>query len=182
MYDSSASAGKKASLLNFLLTILLVVAGSLYLVLAAYSRDLLWFWPKFSAQPMQIILSCYGQKSIVEGTSEEALALRTLVNGQISGKKRFDPLNLTESTQAYYRNDPGVVTMEVVYSEPIRIHLPNMFFTNITSILIPLDGRYAHSAIVFGLIDGIPAGGSLHVGSNQPIIDYLTRAGLCFKP
>ena len=59
MYDSSVSAGKKASLLNFLLTIALVVAGFLYLLVTAYSRDPLWFWSKFD-EPQQVWFALNG--------------------------------------------------------------------------------------------------------------------------
>jgi hypothetical protein len=180
--QSQASAGKKVSLLNFLFTIVLVIGGFLYLMVAAYSRDLSWFWPKFSSMPSQVLIRCYGSELNLQGNSPEVEAIARLVNGQISGDKRFDPLNLTAPTYAYYQSDPDVVTLELVYAEPIRIHLPNMYFTNITSLLIPLDGRYADSSIVFGLINDIPAGGSLHVTTNQPIRDYLADTGLCSEP
>jgi hypothetical protein len=179
--DLSVSAGKKASLLDFLLTILLTMAGFLYLVLAGYSRDPLWFWPKFNALPAQIIVQCYGNERTLEGNSKEGQEITVLVNEQVSGDKRFDPLSLSDQTFDYYQNDPGVVTLELVYVEPVRIHFPNMFFRNVTSLLIPLDGRYASSSTVFGLIDGVPAGGSFHTTSNQAIIDYLNRSALCIK-
>jgi len=182
MADLSVSAGKKASILDFLLTIALVIIGSLYLVVAAYSGDLKWFWPKFNSMPSQVVVLCHGHETRLEGSSVEAQALALLVNGQISGDKRFDSLNLTPPTYDYYRTDPAVVTLELVYAQPVRIHLPNMFFTNITSLLIPLEGRYADSAIIFGLIDGVPAGGSLHVQSNQPVMDHLASSGLCAIP
>lgn len=182
MADLSVSAGKKASILDFLLTIALVIVGSLYLVVAAYSGDLKWFWPKFNSMPSQVVVLCHGNVTRLEGTSHEAQALALLVNGQISGDKRFDPLNLTPATYAYYRGDPAVVTLELVYASPVRIHLPNRYFTNITSLLIPLQGRYADSSILFGLIDGVPAGGSLHLNSNQPVIDHLAGLGLCAIP
>jgi hypothetical protein len=178
----SVSAGKKASLLDFFFTITLSIAGFLYLILAAYSHDPLWFWPKFSSLPAQIIIRCYGSERALDGNSKEGQEISALVNDQISGDKRFDPLSLSDQTYTYYQVDPGVVTLELVYAEPIRIHFPNMFFTNITSLLIPLDGRYANSSTVFGLIDGVPAGGSFHTKSNQAIVDYLDRAALCMKP
>jgi hypothetical protein len=182
MADLSISAGKKASILDFLLTIALVIVGSVYLVVAAFSGDLKWFWPKFNSMPSQVVVLCHGHETRLEGTSLEAEALALLMNGQLSGDKRFDPLNLTPSTYAYYRSDPAVVTLELVYAAPVRIHLPNKYFTNITSLLIPLQGRYANSSILFGLIDGVPAGGSLHLTSIQPVIDRLASTGLCIIP
>jgi hypothetical protein len=180
--DSSVTMGKKASILDFLLTVTIVLIGSLYLTIASYSRDLLWFWPKFEVMPAQVIIQCYGSKQILEGNSQEAEEITTLVNDQISGDKRFDPLSLTIPTYEYYQNNPDVVILELVYSSPVRIHLPNMFFTNITSLIIPLEGRYASSFIIFGLIDGVPAGGSFHINSNQAIMDYLDHSALCSKP
>jgi len=181
MYDPSISPGKTASLLNFLLMVALVIMGFLYLVVAGYSHDIAWFWPRFDHMPNQVIIRCYGRELQLEGTSAEAEAIALLVNAQISGDKRFDPMNLTAPTYDYYRSDPGVVTLILAYAEPIRIHLPSMYFTNITSLLIPLDGRHASSSIIFGLINGIPAGGSIHVKTNQPLIDYLAASALCIR-
>jgi hypothetical protein len=118
----------------------------------------------------------------MDGTSFEAEKIVPLVNEQLSGDKRFDPLNLTPQTYEYYQNDPKAVSLYLVYAEPVRIHLPNMYFTNITALLIPLDGRYASTSIVFGLMKDVPAGGSIHVTTNQPIIDYLASSGLCPIP
>jgi hypothetical protein len=182
VYDSSMSAGKKASLLNFLLTIALVLALFVYLMVTAYSRDPLWFWPKFEFEPALVVIRCYGSERTLSGVSAEAEAIALLVNQQLSGSKRFDPLSLSAPTLEYYRADPGVVTLELFYAGPVRVHLPNMYFTDLTSLLVPLDGRYADSAIVFGLIDGVPAGGSLHVATNQKIINYLADSALCVKP
>jgi hypothetical protein len=181
MNDSPVSAGKRASVLGFLLTIVLVVAGFVYLLKTAYSSDPLWFWPRFEEMPVQVVIQCHGRTNMLEGTSPDAKNIAALVNQQISGKKRFDPLSLTEATYTHYQTDPGVVTLELLYAEPVRIHMATMHFTNITSLLIPLEGRYANTAIVFGLIDRRPAGGSIHMETNQPIIDYLSGSGLCSK-
>ena len=182
MDESAVSVGKKASFLDFLLTISLIITVSLYLMLTAFSHDPLWFWPKFDILPKEIIIQCYGSELKLEESSSEAGEIAALVNKQISGDIRFDSLSLTTPTYEYYQNDPNVVTLELVYAEPVRIHIPNMYFTNITSLVIPLIGRYADSSIVFGLINGVPAGGSIHVASNQAIIDYLTSMRLCSKP
>jgi hypothetical protein len=182
MVDLSMSAGKKVSILEFLLTIGFAILALIYLMLTATSHDLLWFWPKFNNVPVQMTIRCYGQERKLEGTSEEAQAITMLVNEQLSGNKRFDTLNLSTPTYDYYQNDPGVMTLKLDYSSPVRIHLPNVYFTNITSLLIPLEGRYANTSIIFGMIYGVPTGGSLHVNSTQPIIDYLTITGLCTNP
>ena len=181
MNDSPVSSGKHASLLSFLLTIVLVMAGSVYLLKTAYSSDPLWFWPNFEEMPVQVVIQCHGRTNILEGTAPEAKNISALVNQQISGKKRFDPLSLTDATYTYYQTDPGVVTLELFYAGPVRIHMASMHFTNITSLLIPLEGRYADTATVFGLIDRRPSGGSIHMDSNQPIIEYLSGLGLCSK-
>jgi hypothetical protein len=179
MNDMPESAGKKASLLNFLLTISIVVAGFVYVMKAAYSSDPLYFLSSFDSIPSQIELRCHGKTTYLEGSSAEAATITSLVNEQLSDEKRFDPLNLTDATYKYYRTDPDVVTLELIYAEPVRVHLPNMFFKDITSLLIPLEGRYAKSAIVFGLINEHPAGGSLHMNTNRPILDALASSGLC---
>jgi hypothetical protein len=179
MKYSEVSAGKHVSLWGFLLTIVLVVAGAVYTLKAAYSRDPLWFWSGFEAMPSQVVIRCHDRTVILGSASPDTGGIAALVNQQLSGRKRFDPMSLSDATFAYYQTDPGVVTLELIYAEPVRVHLPNMYFTNITSFLIPLEGRYADTAILFGLIDGRPAGGALHVETNQPIVDYLAGATLC---
>jgi hypothetical protein len=182
MVDSSVSAGKKVSILDFLLTIGLAIVVFIYLMLAAYSRDLLWFWPKFDEMPVLVLVRCQGQEHRLEGTSAEAQVIAWMLNEQLSGNKRFDNLNLSAPTYEYYQTDQGVITLELLYSEPVRIHLPNMYFSNITSLLVPVEGRYANNKIVFGLINGVPAGGSIHVNSTQKIVDYFAKSGLCTVP
>ena len=181
MSESAVSAGKQASLFSFVLTIGLVVAGSMYLLKTAYSRDPLWFWPTFESMPSQVMIHCHGNKILLEGSSIEAINIASMVNQQLSGKKQFDPLSLSTATHDYYKTEADVVSLELIYSEPVRVHLPTMYFTNITSLLIPLQGRYADTNIVFGLIDGHPAGGSIHINSNQAMINYLDESELCIS-
>ena len=181
MYGET-SPGKKVSILNFLITIVLVALLFYYVSMAAMTGDALWFWPLFEEMPSQVVIHCYGQEKSLEGTSEDATAIASLLNEQISGDKRWDELNLTDPTHEYYMTDAEIMVLELFYAEPIRIHLPNRFFSGIDSLLVPLDGRYADTSIIFGLIDGRPAGSSFHVGTNQPLIDYLAQEGLCSKP
>jgi hypothetical protein len=179
MEQSQVSAGKHVSLWGFLVTIALVMVGFVYLLKTAYARDPLWFWPVFEEKPTQVVVKCHGDIIILGSSVPDTQNIASLVNQQLSRKKRFDPLNLTDPTFVYYQTDPSVVTLELIYPNPVRIHQASMYFSNITSIMIPLEGRYANSATIFGLIDNHPTGGALHMQTNQPLVDYLSKTGLC---
>jgi hypothetical protein len=175
-------SGTGASILDFFFTLVLVLSGTTYLVISASARDLMWFLPKFEARPSRIEIHCYGSLIVLDGYSSLAQEIAVRLNEQVSGDRRFDSMNLSPATHAYYRNDPTVLVLELFYSGKVRIHLPNMFFNGVTSLLVPLDGRYASSAIIFGLKDQVPVGGSFHVSSNQAIKDLLAERNLCRTP
>lgn len=179
MTESPVSSGKQASLVGFLITIVLVVAGFIYLLKTMYSRDPLWFWPTFDSMPYQVEIQCHGHRILLDGTSDQAINIAILVNQQLSGRKPFDPLTLSDATYVYYQTEPEVVTLELIYDRPVRVHMPTMHFTNITSLFIPLQGRYADSSIIFGMIEGHPAGGSIHIKTFQAVVDYLSESELC---
>jgi hypothetical protein len=182
MVGSQVSAGRQVSVIGFLMTIGLVVFAFIYLFKAAYARDLLWFWPVFDARPVQVEISCRGERILLMGDSALASELTLLVNEQLSARKRFDPLSLSTASMDYFRADPGVVTLEFIYGDPVRVHLPTMYFTGITSLLIPLQGRYASTDVVFGLINDRVSGGSIHVGTIQPLRQAVNASGLCPLP
>ncbi len=176
---SDTSRGKTASILDFLVTIGAAALFFVYLTLAIYTKDARWFWPFYSAEPSYAVLRCYGSEVTLDGAWPETKQIATLVNGQISGEKRWDELNLTDLTYEYYQTSPLMVVLELHYSEPQRIHSQSPFFSDFETLMIPLDGRFSETEIIFNLVNGKPAGGSFHVKSFDPLREYLESEGLC---
>lgn len=176
---STVSGGRNASILNFLLTIVLTVLVFIYVSLAAYTKDALWFYPAFDAQPVLGVIRCYGEEIALQNDSVHLFAVASLVNEQISGNKRWDELNLTDQTYLEYKTGKNVVILELFYDEPQRIHSQSPFFSGFDTLLIPLDGRHASTNILFNLVRGKPSGGSFHVETYAPLLFYLEENGLC---
>ena len=70
----SQSTGRNASVLNFILTIILSIMMCVYLSLAAYTKDALWFYPVFEAQPVFGVVRCYGEEMVLQEGSEQLAA------------------------------------------------------------------------------------------------------------
>ena len=176
---SQQSAGRTASVLNFLVTIFLAIAVFIYLSLTAYTKDALWFYPVYEGVPAFGVLRCYGEEILLSDDSPHLAAITALVNEQISGDKRWDELNLTDDTFEYYRSNELMMLLEMHYDEPQRIHSFSPFFSNFDTLLIPLDGRHAEKTILFSLINGKPSGGSFHLGTYDPLLNYMEENDLC---
>jgi hypothetical protein len=178
---SHQSAGRSASVLNFLGTVLLAIVAFVYLSLTAYTKDALWFYTVFEAAPVIGILRCYGEEIVMQEDSQHLAAITALVNEQISGDKRWDELNLTDDTFEYYRSNDLMMLLELHYDEPQRIHSYSPFFSNFDTLLIPLDGRHSEKTILFSLVNGKPSGGSFHLTTYDPLLTYIEENDLCRK-
>lgn len=173
------SAGRSASVLNFLFTTFLTIAALIYLSLTAYTKDALWFYPVYDAQPVFGVVRCYGEEVLLQEGSEHLAAMTTLVNEQVSGDKRWDELNLSDETFEYYQTSNLMMILELHYDEPQRIHSFSPFFSNFDTLLIPLDGRHAEKNILFSLVKGKPSGGSFHLTTFAPVLTYIEDNDLC---
>ncbi|HRQ23422.1 MAG TPA: hypothetical protein PLF42_08370 [Anaerolineales bacterium] len=158
-----------------------MITGFIYLSLTAYTKDALWFYPVFNAQPSVGIIRCYGEQVTLRENDAHLTAIVELVNKQISGDKRWDELNLTNVTYLDYQTSRNVMILELYYDEPQRIHSTSPFFSGFDMLLIPLDGRFASMNIMFSLIRGKPAGGSFHVETFEPVREYITNNAICVK-
>ncbi len=176
---SNPSAGKNASILNFLFTIGAAIVAFIYLSLTVYTKDALWFYPVFDAQPAFGVLRCYGEEILLPDGSEELNSITKFVNEQVSGDKRWDELNLTDETFEYFQSSELMVLLELHYDEPQRIHSFSPFFSNFTTLLIPLDGRHSDKNIMFSLVRDKPSGGSFHLKTFEPLVSYIQSSGLC---
>ncbi|HLE53389.1 MAG TPA: hypothetical protein VI755_15090 [Anaerolineales bacterium] len=160
----------------------LVLAPLIYGIIALNTGDLLWVSPVFSAEPGAIVIHCYSNDVPLEPGTSDFVALTDLVNETLSGSKRWDPLSLSEVTYQDYRNSPQMMTLELFYASPLRVHSRYKFFSNVDAIIIPLEGRHALTMAVFGRRGNLPAAGSFHVDTTAPLVEYLAEQGLCDKP
>lgn len=178
-YMSSQSSGRNASVLNFIITIVLAVSFFVYISLTAYTKDAMWFYPVFNGAPTFGIIRCYGEEAPLKQDSAHLQTIAGLVNGQISGDKRWDELNLTNETYLDYQTNKNMMILELYYDEPQRVHSQSPFFSGFDTLLIPLDGRHSNTNILFNLVRGRPGGGSFHVETFAPVISYIGSNDLC---
>ncbi len=164
---------------------LLIIAATITILLA-YSAismstgDLLWFWPRNDNLPNAIVIHCYSEDVVVPPASDHYTEITELVNDALSGQKRWDPLSLSDVTYREYLSHPKMMTLEVSYPRPVRIHTNTAFFSHVDELLIPLDARHASKNVVFGRTEaGHPAAGSLFINSTDTVKDYLNTEGLC---
>jgi hypothetical protein len=168
--------------LNFLVTSTLAILFLIYFSIMAYTKDALWFYPVFDSTPALIEIRCYGEQVTLDAKSEHLLAVSNMVNEQISGDKRWDELNLTDQTYQDYQTSDDMMILELFYNEPQRIHSRSPFFSGFTSLLIPLDGRFSNTNIMFALRNGKPSGSSFHLVTLEPVKSYIENNNLCAKP
>ena len=179
MTISHQSAGRNASVLNFLLTVFIGIVAFIWISITVYTKDALWFYPVYNAQPAFGIVQCYGEEVLLREGSDDLTAITQLVNEQISGDKRWDELNLSDDTFQYFQSSDLMMVLELHYDEPQRIHSFSPFFSNFDTLLIPLDGRHSEKNIMFSLVNGKPSGGSFHLTSFASVLSYIESKEIC---
>ena len=167
------------SLLRFIGLAILFIAPVIYLIIALNTGDLLWISPFFTAEPMAIVVHCYGEDVPIEPTSEHFHEINDLVQQTLTGRKRWDTLSLSENTYEEYQSHPGTMVLELYYASKIRIHSRYMFFSNVDTLIIPLDGRHAQTNAIFGRTNDYISVGSFHVKTTVPLVEYLSVEGIC---
>lgn len=128
-----------------------------------------------------MLVHCYGHDVVINPGDSSYQVVNEAVNSTLSGSKRWDQLSLSDVTYAEYQTSPNMMVMELSYDPPARIHSFYMFFKNVDTMIIPLDGRHASINTVFGRLRGYNEAGSLHVATSQPILDALEREDICRK-
>jgi hypothetical protein len=167
------------SLVNLGIIALVFTVVAAYAGLAMNTGDALWFWPYFSEEPQQVMVHCYGETVPVSAGSGAFTALTEAVNDIMSGRKRWDPLSLSDETYNDYLNHPEMLTVEVIYAPAVRVHSIYKFFSYVENLIIPLDARHAHINAVFARNNGQPSGGSLIIEGHNPLLDAVADQGLC---
>lgn len=176
----SESYKNQPSIAGLLLIAAVIILVLTFTVIALSTGDILWFWPRNDNQPSAIVVHCYSENVKIDAQSSHFVEINTIVNDALSGQKRWDPLSLSDITYQEYLTHPNMMTLEVSYPKPVRIHTNTAFFSNVDTLLIPLDARHSAKNVVFGRTEaGHPAAGSLFVNQTDLVRNYLNDQGIC---
>jgi hypothetical protein len=170
---------KQPSVINLLIIVVLVVAVVVYSIISFATGDWLWFSNAFRETPNAIVLHCYGETTNLDPASFHYSKLKEIMNESMSGRKRWDPLTMSEATYQDYQSNPQMIVVEFFYPEPVRVHSSYKFYSHVDNLVVPIEGRHAQTNAVFGQANGIPTGGSLHIDSTEQFKTYMTNMDLC---
>lgn len=168
-----------AAVLQAGLTTAVIVAGILYSAVALGARDALWFWPTFDRQPTVIAVRCGGREVFLEPGQSSYTEFVGEFNRLLSGLKRWDELSWSPATEAEYAERADWVVTRLTYSPPVRIHSQYPYFSNTSTLIVPLVGRHAEAAPVFGKVGNLSDPGSLHLPSNERLLEILVEHEVC---
>jgi hypothetical protein len=135
-------------------TVLLVLGA-----VAASTSDLLWFWPRFSAQPERIAITRDGQQTILTPDDPGYSRVVQALNQTLSQVDRWEERGLSPDTLEEYHIGQALV-LEAYYAQPQRVH-SRFAFGAFRCLLLPLEGTHAERRLVFGGNDGEYRSGAL---------------------
>jgi hypothetical protein len=167
------------SLLKLFVLAILFIAPLIYLIIALNTGDLLWISPFFNAEPAAMVVHCYGEDVPIQPGSEHFNEINARVQKTLTGRKRWDPLSLSAVTYEEYQSHPTMMVLELFFGSKIRIHSRYKFFSNVDTLIIPLDGRHSQTNAIFGRTNEYISVGSFHVKTTTPLVEYLSEEGLC---
>ena len=167
------------SLLSLFGTVIVFVIIAGYGMVSLSTEDPLWFVPIFDEQASDITLYCRGNMMTFDSTSPHRVALNNMINENLSGMKNWDSLTMSADTYEYYRTSDAVIVLEYNYNSPVRVHSIYKYFSDLDSIVVPLEGRHSKTNAIFGRNNGEPTAGALHIQSPGLMLDYVEANGLC---
>lgn len=173
---------RSPSLAGLVFTVVIVVAVLIYALVALNTQDHLWFVSTFSERPNQIVINCYGEQLILREGSPYFDGLVELINAVLSGRKYWDSTTLSEETYQEYQKSSNMMVIELFYAPRVRIHSFYKYFSNLDSIVIPLDGRHANTNAIFGRVNDLSTAGALHFEGIPDIREYIEEQAICVGP
>ena len=159
----------------------IIIVPLIYFIIAMNTGDLLWASPVFNYQPQTITIHCFGEDVYLESGTSEFEAMVGLVNGSLTGRKRWDSVSLSAETYQDYQSHPQMMVVELTYPKTIRVHSRYKFFSNVDRLIIPLVGRHAQTNAIFGRRSEYPAAGSFHVKDLAALKEFLAENELCVE-
>ncbi|MCB9135721.1 MAG: hypothetical protein H6636_09860 [Anaerolineales bacterium] len=173
---------RSPSLLGLIITVVLLSTSLVYLFVSLNTQDPLWFVSSFSELPTQVVVNCYGEPVFIRPNDARYDGLVAKVNEILSGRKYWDQLTLSEDTYQEYQDTSEMMIIELFYAPRVRIHSFYKYFSNLDSIVVPLDGRHASTYAVFGRVNNTNTAGSLHFDNVPQIRVWIETQGICVKP
>ncbi len=170
---------KEPSVWNLIIIVVLLIVLIVYSIIAFATGDWLWFSTSFRETPNAIVLHCYGDTTDLDPGSFHFAKFKEIMNESMSGRKRWDPLTMSEETYVEYQTNPQMIVVEYFYPEPIRVHSSYKFYSNVDNLVVPIEGRHSQTNAVFGQAGGVPTAGSLHIESKDQFKVYLNNMELC---
>ncbi|MFQ5615046.1 MAG: hypothetical protein ACE5GO_01070 [Anaerolineales bacterium] len=173
---------RSPSVFGLLITIVVVIVALIYGFISLNTEDPLWFVASFDEQPEEIFINCYGEEVVLVPEDPQFDGLVTIVNNILSRRKNWDSLTISEETYEDYQRNTQMMIMELYYSQQVRIHSFYKYFSNLDSIIIPLDGRHAKTNAIFGRSNNFNTAGSLHFDDIPAIREHVENQGICITP
>jgi len=173
---------RSPSLRGLIMTVVVLIVALVYLFISLNTQDPLWFVSTFTERPVQIVINCYGSQVIIRPEDARYEGLVAKVNETLSGTKNWDSLTLSDDTYTEYQDSAEVMIMEMFYVPRVRIHSFYIYFSDLDSIVVPLDGRHAKTNAIFGRTNEKNTGGSLHYDHIPAIRQLIEEQGICIKP
>ena len=170
------------SLLNLALTSVVILIALIYGFVTLSTEDPRWFITTFDEYPEEISLNCYGsEQSLFPGDPDfEELVVK--INDVLSTRKNYDSLTMSQETYDYYKTSDAVMVLELIYTQKVRIHSFYKYFSNLDSIVIPLDGRHSNTNAIFGRSNDQGTAGSLHYNLLPEIRELVESRNICAAP
>ena len=147
------------------------ILGLLYVATAVSTSDFLWFIPAFNERATAVVVHCAGEAVTYASGSSEFEALNASINADLSGSKSYPEAGLSPQTLETYWTQHLV--LEVVYPQPVRLHVPfryGMFDT----LIVPVTGTFSEEGYVFGRRGDIVLTG-VDVGDGEPSVAQTLR-------
>ena len=173
---------KSPSLLNLGITSLVILVALIYGFVTLSTEDPLWFTSAFEEIPEEVFVNCYGQISNLLPEDPRYNGLVATLNVSLSSGKNYDSLTMSDETYEYYLTSDDVMVLEVIYTQQIRIHSFVKYFSNLDSIVIPLDGRHSNTNAIFGRSNGYSTAGSLHYLTMPQVREFVEANNICTAP
>jgi hypothetical protein len=171
---------QRTPLWQVFLIVIGVLAAILWAIIAANTRDPLWFLggSYIPAPPNRIVIYEQGaMRTILPGDPEYDRLSQAILSSidRLNSPSLID-IGLSEQTMDDFRTQFTV--MEVYFPEPIRYHAP-VHIIPPDKILIPLKGRHAGRGYFFlGNGDEPYRAGALRMQDDTPLREVLTDMGI----
>ncbi len=170
---------QQPSLLDLFKTALFIVVVIVFMMISLSTGDLLWFWPVFDETPSNITVHCYGNDITLQPDTAIFSQLTTVFNKNFSSYKNWDSVSMSEISWADYKVNDQFATLVIDYPEKVRVHSIYKYFSNVDTLVVPLDGRHASSFSIFSVYNNAPGMGSFHVETIEPLIEFMNTQGVC---